>query len=217
MGIATFIENDYGTQSAKALVYNSWWFELIMLIFVINFVGNMFKYRLFRKEKISVLLFHVAFILILIGAAITRYISYEAIMPISEGQTSNLMLTEKTYLSMTIDDGKEQKGPYEKVYHFAENPSAEIRFIPLVSRFLNFVRGGNDFSINTDFKGKDVELNYVDYIPNAYEEFQKDENGEEFLFLVESGGGGRHEHHIKKGETVNIHTTWRWMAPSRIR
>ncbi|HBK70736.1 MAG TPA: cytochrome C biogenesis protein CcsB, partial [Flavobacteriaceae bacterium] len=37
MGIATFIENDYGTQSSKALVYNAWWFELIMLIFVVNF------------------------------------------------------------------------------------------------------------------------------------------------------------------------------------
>ena len=207
MGIATFIENDYGTQSAKALVYNAWWFELIMLIFVINFVGNIFRYRLLRKEKISVLIFHLAFILILIGAGITRYISYEAIMPINEGQTSNLMLSEKTILSMTIDDGKEQKGPYEKQYYFAENPSSETRFIPLVSKFLNFVRGGNDFHIKTDFKGKPVEVKYVNYIPNAYEEFQKDETGEEFLILVESGGGGRHEHYIKKGEVVNVHNT----------
>jgi len=27
MGVATFIENDYGTETAKALVYNAWWFE----------------------------------------------------------------------------------------------------------------------------------------------------------------------------------------------
>ena len=39
MGIATFIENDYGTQASKALVYNSWWFQLTMLIFVGNFIG----------------------------------------------------------------------------------------------------------------------------------------------------------------------------------
>ena len=37
MGVATFIENDYGTQTAKALVYNAWWFEAIMVFFVINF------------------------------------------------------------------------------------------------------------------------------------------------------------------------------------
>ena len=43
MGIATFIENDFGTQSAKALVYNSVWFEMIMLFFTINFAGNIFS------------------------------------------------------------------------------------------------------------------------------------------------------------------------------
>ena len=205
MGIATFIENDYGTQSSKALVYNTWWFELIMLIFVINFIGNVFKYRLFRKEKFSVLLFHLAFILILVGAGITRYISYEAIMPIKEGETTNLMLSEKTYFSVTVDDGKVQKGPVEKIYYFAHEPSSEIRFIPLVSRFLNFIRGGNSFSINTDFKGNQVAINYVNYIPNAFEEFVADENEEEFLHFVESSGGGRHDHYVKKGDIVNIH------------
>ena len=40
MGIATFIENDYGTQTAKALIYSAWWFEAIMVFFIINFFGN---------------------------------------------------------------------------------------------------------------------------------------------------------------------------------
>ena len=37
MGVATFIENDYGTQTSKALVYNSWWFEAIMIFFCNQF------------------------------------------------------------------------------------------------------------------------------------------------------------------------------------
>jgi len=205
MGIATFIENDYGTQSSKALVYNSWWFELIMLIFVVNFIGNIVRFRLYRKEKWTVLLFHLSFILILIGAGITRYISYEALMPIKEGATSNVMLSEKTYFSVTVDDGKVQKGPIEKVYLFAQEPSSEARFIPLTSRFLNFIRGGNKFSINTDFKGNPVAVNYVNFIPNAFEEFVREDDGEEFLHFVESGGGGRHDHYIKKGEVANVH------------
>lgn len=205
MGIATFIENDYGTQTSKALVYNTWWFELIMLVFVINFIGNLFKYRLYRKEKWPVLLFHVAFILILIGAGITRYISFEAMMPIKEGETTNMMLSEKTYFSVTIDDGKVQKGPIDRVYNFAHKPSDEVRFIPLISRFLNFIRGGNKFSIKTDFKGKPVSINYVNYIPNAFEEFVPDKNGAEYLHFVESEGGGRHDHYIEKGTIVNIH------------
>ncbi len=205
MGIATFIENDYGTQSSKALVYNTWWFELIMLVFVVNFIGNIFKYRLFRKEKWSVLLFHLSFILILIGAGITRYISYEAMMPIKEGETTDMMLSEKTYFSVTVDNGKVQKGPIEKTYFFAHKPSSDIRFIPLVSRFLDFIRGGNSFSINTDFKGNPVSVNYVNYIPNAFEKFVTTDDGEEFLHFVESGDGGRHDHYIKRGTTVNIH------------
>ena len=36
MAIATFIENDYGTQASKALVYNAWWFELIMVFFILE-------------------------------------------------------------------------------------------------------------------------------------------------------------------------------------
>ncbi|MEN8139410.1 MAG: hypothetical protein ABFR62_13370, partial [Bacteroidota bacterium] len=51
MAVATFVENDYGTQSAKALVYNAWWFEVLMYLLTINFIGNIFKYRLYRKEK----------------------------------------------------------------------------------------------------------------------------------------------------------------------
>jgi cytochrome c-type biogenesis protein CcsB len=208
MGIATFIENDYGTQASKALVYNTWWFESIMLIFVLNFIGNIFKYRLLRKEKWPVLLFHLAFILILVGAGITRYISFEAMMPIKEGKTTNLMLSEKTYLTVLIDDGKDQK-TIEKRYYFAPEPSPEVRFIPLAARFLNIIRGGNNFSINTDFRDKSVSINYVNYIPNAFEEFiaddPEDSRGEEFLHFVESGGGGRHDHYIKKGDIVNIH------------
>lgn len=203
-GIATFIENDYGTQASKALVYNTWWFELIMVFFVINFTGNIFRYKLFRKEKFSVLLFHGAFILILIGAGITRFISYEAMMPIEEGETTNLMLSEKTYVNVHINDGKEARELHKR-YFFAPEISSEFRFIPLVSRFFNVLRGGNDFSINTDFKGKPVSVNYVSYLPNAYEKFVPDDNGETYLHFVESGGGSRHDHYIKKGELANIH------------
>ena len=114
MGVATFIENDFGTETAKAVIYNAWWFEAIMFLFAINFFGNIFKYQLYKKEKLVVLIFHLAFLLIIVGAGITRYISYEGIMPIKEGQTSNSFLSEKNYISIVVNDGKEQKTPVHK-------------------------------------------------------------------------------------------------------
>lgn len=190
MGIATFIENDYGTQTAKALVYNSWWFELIMVFFIINFFGNIFRYRLLRKEKWPVLLFHISFLLILIGAGITRYIGYEGLMIINEGETTNKFLSETTYLNVVVDDGKLQK--------------PEINKPILLSAW-----GENEWSFSDVFKTKektqDFKIELVNYTPWAKEEFVEDENGIEHLFFVESSGGTRHEHWIKSGTIENIH------------
>lgn len=186
MGVATFIENDYGTETAKALVYNAWWFESIMAFFAINFFGNIFKYKLYRKEKLVVLVFHLSFFLILVGAGITRYISFEGIMPIKEGAVSNVFFTEKSYISVVVNDGTEQKVPYHK---------------PVLLSAL----GNNNFHYKTDFKGKDVDVKLTKHTPNAQEVFEANETGEEFLKFVESGAGGRHDHFIKKGTSQEVH------------
>ena len=103
MAVGTFIESWYSTDTAKIWIYNAWWFEFLMLLMGINFIGNIFKYRLLRKEKWAVLLLHISFLMILTGAFITRYIGYEGVMPIREGATENEILSEKTYLTVLID------------------------------------------------------------------------------------------------------------------
>ena len=115
MGVATFIENDFGTQTSKALVYNTWWFELIMAFFVVNFFGNIFRYRLYRKEKWGVLLFHSSFLLILIGAGVTRYVSYEGVMIIDEGETTNTFFSDTNYLNVVVDNNEFQKETNNKL------------------------------------------------------------------------------------------------------
>lgn len=51
MAYATFLENDYGTPTAKALIYEAKWFELIMVLLILNFIGNIGRYRLWKKDK----------------------------------------------------------------------------------------------------------------------------------------------------------------------
>ena len=185
MGVATFIENDYGTQTSKALIYNAWWFEAIMALFVINFFGNIFRYRLYKKEKWAVLLFHSAFLLILVGAGITRYVGYEGIMLIEEGETTNKFLSETTYVNVVVDNNEIQKTSNQPI---------------LLSAW-----GSNTWSYQDDFKGTNYKVDLVDYIPWAEKKFIEDENGVEHLFFVESSEGSRHEHWIKKGTIQNIH------------
>lgn len=186
MGIATFIENDYGTQTAKALIYNAWWFEAIMVIFVINFLGNIFKYRLYKKEKWVVLSFHLAFIFIILGAGITRYVSYEGIMPIIEGQSSNIMYSEAIYFDITAHDNKDQlKYNSEKV--------------------LLSAKGKPNYSYSNNFRDTKFEFNLVEYVPFAKEEFIEGTKGDNYLKLVESSNGGRHDHYLKHGTSQLIH------------
>lgn len=52
MGAGTFIESKYNTDTAKIWVYNAWWFEAIMVFFMINFIGNIKRYQLLKKERI---------------------------------------------------------------------------------------------------------------------------------------------------------------------
>ena len=39
IGYATFIENDFGRASAKALIYNRWWFEAILILLAYNLIN----------------------------------------------------------------------------------------------------------------------------------------------------------------------------------
>ena len=98
MGIGTFLESWYSTEAARIWVYNAWWFELLMVLLIVCFIGNIKKYNLLVKGKRAVLLMHLSWILILLGAFVTRYLGDEGVMPIRENTVSNSYLTEKTYL-----------------------------------------------------------------------------------------------------------------------
>ena len=103
MAAGTFIEDAYNTETARILVYNAWWFELIMVFFVINFFGNIKRYQLYKKEKWATLLLHLSFIFIIIGAFVTRYISYEGMLLVREGASSNIVYSDTPYITAFVD------------------------------------------------------------------------------------------------------------------
>ena len=118
IGYATFIENDFGSSTSKAIIYNVWWFELIMILLTITLIINIFKHNLFRKEKLATLTFHLSFIIIIIGAGITRYTGYEGMMRIKEGDKSNTFLSDDAYLQIKVNDGIKQYR-YDKKLHLS--------------------------------------------------------------------------------------------------
>jgi cytochrome c-type biogenesis protein CcsB len=193
MAAGTFIEDAYNTDVAKKIIYNAWWFEVIMVFFVINFFGNIKRYQLYKKEKWATLLLHLSFIFILIGAFVTRYISYEGMMPIREGETSSVFYSDKTYLTALVD-GEYQGEMKRKTF------SKDVLLTPV-----NLLLANNNFSIRNEFNGIPFEIEYKDFVMNATASFEANENGNYYIKLVESGEGTRHDHYLKEGEVQNIH------------
>jgi cytochrome c-type biogenesis protein CcsB len=185
----TFIESKYNTDTARIWVYNAWWFEAIMGMFLINFAGNIKRYQLLRKEKWATLILHVSFIFTLSGAFITRYISYEGMMPIREGAAENQFYSDKMFLTVFVDgdyQGQMKRRVFEKSL--------------LLSPVTN-----NDFSIKSNFDTTDFKISYKDYLLGANQIIKPDSKGVLYFKMVESGDGTRHEHFLKEGEVQNIH------------
>lgn len=140
-GVATFIESVYDTTSAKIMVYDATWYEGVMLLLTLSLVGIMYKYKMWKK--FGAFIVHLAFVAILVGAALTRYFGYEGVIHIREGLSENEMLTVKSYF--TIKTEKE----------FLEYPLALGQI------------GNNYFSYETMVEGKVLHINYKSYHAGA--------------------------------------------------
>lgn len=190
MAFGTFIESWYSTETARIWIYNTTWFEAIMVFFVINFIGNIARYNLLRKEKWAVLILHLSWILIILGAFVTRYISFEGMMPIREGNTENVFYSDKTYLTVYVD-GEIDNEPKRKILEDD---------ILVTSEAIK-----SNLPWNSDFNGQPFTISYVGFIDGAKEGLVEDSNGKEYLKIVEAGDGQRHEHYLESGEVSSIH------------
>jgi cytochrome c-type biogenesis protein CcsB len=181
---ATFVENDYGTQAAQVLIYRATWFEFLLVYLGTNLIINIFRMKLFRIEKWSILTFHVAFLFILIGAGITRYISYEGVMHIREGDSTNQVLSDNTYINLITRNGDEEILSNKKVL------------------YSSITRPGGHISQSVG--DKEVNVQVTHYIPDAAQTMVDDPAGTPTLSMVIAGSQGRETIFIKKNQVLNV-------------
>ncbi|WP_228099074.1 cytochrome c biogenesis protein [Pedobacter sp. MC2016-24] len=193
MAMATFVENDYGTPVAKALIYNCWWFEAIMVILVLNFIGNIQRYQLVQYKKLPLLVFHLAFIIIFIGGYITRYISFEGSMHIREGESSNEIISDATFFKVQIGKGEEALA-YD-----------DVRAILLSNRIPTYLKPfKKTFVSEYDYKGERVKFKVIDFYARAQDSLVKADSGTPTLHLVVLENGKRVNKYIPSGRVQLI-------------
>lgn len=187
IAVATFVENDFGTSSAQKIIFKSWWFELLMVLFGITIVVNIFRFRMIQQKKWATFSFHASMIIILLGAGVTRYFGYEGMMHIREGSASDTFLSTDTYLLFeTVINGQK--------YNFNES----VYFATL---------GDNNIERSYLLGDKEVKVAVQEFIPNPKETMIDDDQGLPTLKVVIGGANGREEYYIKYGDRKRIRGT----------
>lgn len=124
IGYATFIESDFGTPASKIAVYNARWFEILLLHLSITLIVNIIGFKMYQRGKWPTFVFHCSFLLMIVGAALTRYIGFEGQMRVGVGETTNVIYSSTPYLTFKADDQTNQFTRDEKRWlsEGVENP-----------------------------------------------------------------------------------------------
>ncbi len=183
IAIATFIENDYGTETARALIYNARWFEILLLFFSILIIYNIVKYKSYKREKWSIFVFHLAFLIIAIGATVTRYIGYEGIMHIREGHSSSTMVSNTKVFQVDVIKGN-------KKVHFEKSV-----FFSSITK--------NHLSTTLNIDNQDINIELLKYLPAVQKRIVPDKNGKIALTLKISNGSFSRDVYLFEGDSYN--------------
>lgn len=163
MAAATFVEKFRGTEFVHASVYGSWWFvglwAVLALLAVAYFVGR-------RVRRASVVLLHLSFAVILIGALLTHVTSWQGAVRLRVGETVSTY-----YENVPGGDIVERKLPFELrlesfdvKYHDGTRAEADY-----VSRFTITDGGATqraEVSMNNVWKYRSVRFYQSSYDPD---------------------------------------------------
>jgi len=158
IGAATFVEDAYDTITAKRWIYNAKWLEVVLFFLIINFIGNITKYNLLSIKKVGGLIFHLAFIVLIVGGGITRYTGLEGNMRIREGESSNIIYSSTPYLLVFVNDGKENYS-YDVPIYLNEYSDNDVQL-----------------TIRSEEKGP-IDIQLQSFVSNAVEQLQEEVEG----------------------------------------
>ena len=177
--VATFIENDFGPLGSKSFIYNQTWFELIMLILTIGIAFNIIWFKMYKKEKFFLFMIHISLVLIFLGAAMTRYLGYEAVMTIPEGSMENRVYSVDEYIQI-----KTQNETYDK----------KVMMTPLSQ---------SNFEYETLLENKPLIIKFNRFVQNAVEKLVPSQNGKTMMNILVSESIGTNSINLEDKKEIN--------------
>jgi cytochrome c-type biogenesis protein CcsB len=183
--VATFVENDFGVAGSWSLVYGARWFEVVIGLLGLSLILNIYKYKLYSPRKLHVGIFHISIIFMIIGMIVTRYVGYEGLMHVREGDTSNTILSSETFIKLQAEQG-------------AKKVKADTRV--LLSGL-----GLNDFSLDSELDGKEIEVEYRAFIPKAIKKIAEVKSGKPIVSMfVTNKASGTEQFVLAEGDQKTV-------------
>lgn len=159
VAVATFIESAQGTDAARLFVYGSWWFVGVLLMLGVNLSANLDRWLPLSVGRVGFFLIHVAVIVILAGAAATRFLGYEGILALRKGAEASQMLSRENHFKITVGQ---------------ETGSHQIYLLP---------DGPHDRAVDIEVDGQRYRIEVLEYWPHYRRGPSQDENAPAALRL----------------------------------
>ncbi|MCP4971085.1 MAG: cytochrome c biogenesis protein CcsA [Arcobacter sp.] len=163
--IATFIENDFGPLGAKSFIYGTSWFEAILVFLTISVIVNIFYFKMYSKNKFTVMMIHVSLVFLLLGASLTRYMGYEGIMTIPENSMQNRMLSTDEYIQVKVKKNDEIL--------------KEVDYKVLMTSLSQ-----TNLDENLTILNENLNIKFLKFIPNAEEKIIYHKDGKAIVNLI---------------------------------
>ncbi len=161
-------------------MYGTHWFEGLLILLTISLLLMFFKRWPYKPSQYGFAMIHVAMVVILLGAGITRYFGYEGTMHIREGKSVDYIYSNRTYLQATTGD---------------ETASFPVRL---------WKPGTNKIWGKIKLGGKTFKLGAVQYWPHYGQAYQEAAGGVPVLQYGESFQGDIRSHTLAEGDKTTI-------------
>ena len=167
LALTTFIEAEKGTAFVLENIYSAWWFILLWAILVLFTIVVIFRDKIWRN--FPVLLLHLSFIIILLGASVTHFTGKNGYIHLREGESSRICVSkERNTYTLPFDmclkkfelkyyPGTNSVSDYISHVTYQDNKNAVISMNNILStRGYRFYQSSYD----QDLKGTILTVNY---------------------------------------------------------
>lgn len=101
--IESRLGGDAGRIAAQESVYQAFWFDAMLWLLMVNLIVAVVNRFPLKRHHASFVVVHTSLVVIGIGAWVTRHSGYEGQLWVSEGQSSQSILTDKSEITLAGD------------------------------------------------------------------------------------------------------------------